>query len=113
MTAPSAPVSRGQIWWADLGLGEPKRVLVVSNNARHRQLGDAVVIRLTTKDKPALASIVRFEPEEMAEGTRCSALADDLWVLERRWFVQPVGALTPSQMRRVDEAIHAALDLSY
>jgi len=106
-------VSRGQIWWADLGLGEDERVLVVSNNARHRQLGDAVVIRLTTKDEPELASIVRFEPEEMAEGTRCYALADDLWVLERRWFTRSVGALTPSQMRRVDEAIHAALDLSF
>lgn len=113
MATPSAPVTRGQIWWGDLNLGEHKRVVVVSNNARHRQLGDAVVIRLTTKDKPDLASIVRFEPEEMAEGTRCFALADDLWVLERRWFIRPIGALTPAQMRRVDEAIHAALDLSY
>ncbi|MFN8233432.1 MAG: type II toxin-antitoxin system PemK/MazF family toxin [Actinomycetota bacterium] len=107
------PCRAGRCWWADLGLGEDKRVLVVSNNARHRQLGDAVVIRLTTKDKPDLASIVRFEPEEMAEGTRCYALADDLWVLERRWFTRSVGALTPAQMRRVDEAIHAALDLSF
>jgi mRNA-degrading endonuclease toxin of MazEF toxin-antitoxin module len=104
---------RRQIWWADLGLEELKRVVVVSNNARHRQLGDAVVVRLTTKNKPALPSIVRFEPEEMAEGTRCYALADDLWVLQRRWFTRPIGALTPAQMRRVDEAIHVALDLSY
>ena len=111
--SPSAHVARGQIWWADLNLGDNKRMLIVSNNARHRQLGDAVAIRLTTKDKPDLASIVRFEPEEMAERTRCYALADDLWVLERRWLIRPIGALTPAQMRRVDQALHVALDLSY
>ena len=111
--APDAPVTRGQIWWADLNLDEDKRVLIVSNNARHRQLGDVVAIRITTKDKPDLPSIVRLEPAEMPDRTRCYALADDLWVLEKRWLTRPVGALTPPQMRRVDEALHAALDLSF
>ena len=113
MVAPDATVSRRQIWWADLNLGENKRVLVVSNNTRHRQLDDVIAIRLTTKDKPDLPSIVCFEPGEMSEGTRCYALADDPWVLEKRWLVRAIGALTPTQMVRVDAALYAALDLSY
>ena len=113
MVGADASVRRGQIWWADLNLGENKRVLVVSNNVRNRQLGDVIALRLTSKDKPDLPSIVRLEPEEMPDGSRSYVLADDPWVIEKKWLVRPIDALTPAQMRRVDAALHAALDLSY
>lgn len=111
MVAPDAPVSRGQIWYADLGLDEHKRVLVVSNNLRHRTLGDVVAIRLTTKDKPELPTIVRLEPLEVPDRSRSYALADDLWVIEKRHLVRLIGALTPGQMERVSAALRVALDL--
>ena len=111
MVAPDAAVLRGQIWYADLGLDEDKRVLIVSNNARHRQLGDVVAIRLTSKEKPDLPSIVRLEPSEMPDHSRSFALADDLWVIEKQWLQRPIGALTPAQMERVSDALRVALDL--
>jgi mRNA interferase MazF len=111
VVAPDTQVLRGQIWYADLGVGENKRVLVVSNNTRQRQLGDVVAIRLTSKDKPDLPSIVRFEPHEMPDRSRSYALADDLWVIEKRWLERPIGGLTPGQMERVSAALRVALDL--
>ncbi len=111
MVSPETQVLRGQIWYADLGFGENKRVLIVSNNARQRQLGDVVAIRLTSKDKPDLPSIVRLEPAEMPDRSRSYALADDLWVLEKKWLDRQIGGLTPGQMERVSAALRVALDI--
>jgi mRNA interferase MazF len=111
VVAPDAVVTRGQIWYADLGFGEDKRVLIVSNNARHRQLGDVVAIRVTSKDKPDLPSIVRLESNEMPDRSRSYALADDLWVVEKQYLRRQIGGLTPGQMERVNAALRVALDL--
>src|SRR3989304_1109982 len=72
-------VSRGQIWWVDVGLGEHKRFVVVSNNARNRQLQDVLGVRLTTAEKPDIPSIVGFGPGEVTDN-RCFAIADDIWL---------------------------------
>lgn len=111
MVAEDYPIARGQIWYADVGLGELKRCVVVSNNTRNRKLGDVLAVRLTSKDKPDLPSIVRFEDGEMAEPGRCHAVADDVWLLKKEWMDHAIGALTPSQLDRVSAALVAALDL--
>jgi mRNA interferase MazF len=108
MAGPS--VSRGQIWWVDVGLSENKRFVVVSNNARNRQLQDVLGVRLTTADKPDIPSIVGFEPGEVTDA-RCYAVADDIWLVRKEWLRDPLGALTPGQMQRVGDALRVALDI--
>lgn len=103
-------VTRGQIWWVDIGLDENKRFVVVSNNVRNRTLRDVVMVRLTTADKPDIPSIVEFAPGEISDD-RCFAVADDVWMIGKQWLRDCVGALTPRQMERVSHALRVALDL--
>lgn len=107
---PDVAVTRGQIWSVDIGLDQNKRFVVVSNNARNRALGDVVMVRLTTGDKPDIPSIVEFGAGEISE-SRCFAVADDVWMIGKQWLRDQVGALTPSQMERVSQALRVALDL--
>jgi mRNA interferase MazF len=101
---------RGQIWWADVGLGEPKRFIVVSNNARNRHLRDVLGVRMTTASKPDVPSIVDFRTGEV-DRSRSFAVADDIWPLPKDGLVERIGALSRGQMERVDDALRAALDL--
>ncbi|MEX0832692.1 MAG: type II toxin-antitoxin system PemK/MazF family toxin [Actinomycetota bacterium] len=107
---PSMP-SRGQIWWVRVpGLKENKRFVVVSNNDRNRKLRDVLGTRMTTREKPQIDSIVEFPPGT-ATDTRTFLVADDIAAIDKDALVQTVGALTPAQMSKVDEALKAALDL--
>jgi mRNA interferase MazF len=50
---------RGRVYGAVLpGVDGEKPYLVVSNNARNRQLPNVLAVRITTSDKPAMDSIV-------------------------------------------------------
>lgn len=109
--AVAAPPLRGQIWLADVGLDEAKRFLVISNNDRNDRLRDILGVRMTTARKPQAASIVEFRPGEVAR-ERCYAVADDIWPLSKANLVRHVGALTLSQMSRVENAIKAALGMA-
>ncbi|MGH7866772.1 MAG: type II toxin-antitoxin system PemK/MazF family toxin, partial [Candidatus Dormibacteraceae bacterium] len=89
-------------------LGE-KYYLAVSNNRRNMALETFLAIRLTTTSKPRLNSIVVL-------GTRDgpwvgSALADDVVEIYRDEVTRELGAFPPSTMRRIDDALRAALDL--
>ena len=108
---PDIAVTRGQIWWVDIGLDQNKRFVVVSNNARNRALGDVVMVRLTTADKPDIPSIVEFGAGEISE-SRCFAVADDVWMIGKRVVARPGGrSARLSQMERVSQALRVALDL--
>ena len=102
--------ARGQIWWAEVELGEAKRFVIVSNNPRNRTLRDVLGVRMTTAPKPSVPSIVAFKPGEV-DTAICYAVADDITPLDKAQLQRPVGALTPRQMRRVDVALVAALGL--
>jgi mRNA interferase MazF len=107
----SAPEAlRGQIWLADVGLSEPKRFVIVSNNARNRRLNEVLGARTTTAPKPALPSIVAFKAAEVAPEPTF-VVADDIWPLDKRDLIKRTGALSISQMRRLEQAIKAALAL--
>jgi mRNA-degrading endonuclease toxin of MazEF toxin-antitoxin module len=106
----TAVVARGQIWWADIGLSEKKRFVIVSNNVRNSKLQDVLGARITTANKPPIPSIVEFAPGEIDQ-PRCFVVADDIVPLLKEQLNQSVGALTPHQMQRVDDALRAALDL--
>jgi mRNA interferase MazF len=103
-------ILRGRIYGAVLTehLGE-KYYLAVSNNQRNAALDSFLAIRLTTSPKPALDSIITLGA---ADGPRTgSALADDVVEIYRDEVSRELGALPPSTMRRVDDALRVALSL--
>ena len=102
--------SRGQIWWADIGLSEKKRFVIVSNNVRNSKLRDVLGARITTANKPEIPSIVHFLAGEVSE-SECCVIGDDIAPLQKADLVQQIGALSPRQMQRVNDALKAALDL--
>lgn len=95
---------------AETDLGEAKRFVIVSNNVRNRKLRSVLGVRMTTVPKPDVASIAAFGPGEV-DAPACSAVADDIVYLEKVQLIRQVGALSPRQMERVDQALLAALDL--
>jgi mRNA interferase MazF len=99
---------RGQVILADIGLDEPTRFVVVSNNRRNAQLRSAIVVRTTTSNKPDLASMVTTDARD-PEAT--NILCDDLLEILDEEVLGVVGALSPATMARVDEGLRAALDL--
>jgi mRNA interferase MazF len=102
------PLSRGQVVLADLGLPEPKRFVVVSNNRRNRHLPQVLAARLTTTPKPAIPSIVALTT---GDGMTGSVVCDDIVEIYADEVRRVVGALTPTTMARVNEGLAAALDL--
>jgi mRNA interferase MazF len=103
-------IYRGRIYGAVLSerLGE-KYYLVVSNNRRNARLDSVLAIRLTTSAKPDLDSIVILSPTDGPWTGR--ALADDIVEVYRDEITRELGALPPVTMRRVEDALRAALDL--
>jgi mRNA interferase MazF len=100
---------RGQIYWAtfNAALGR-KPWLVVSNNARNRNLSDVLVARITTTPKPRTSSIVEIPAGECVTG---SILCDDIIAMYEDDKPELAGALSPGTMRDVDRALAAALGL--
>lgn len=107
---PPGVVTRGRIYGAVLSeeVGE-KYYLAVSNNARNRALDSFLALRLTTTSKPPLDSVVRLD---QSDGPWIGAfLADEITEVFRDEVTRELGALRPGTMRRVDQALRAALAL--
>lgn len=104
------PVLRGQVWLADVGLDDPKRFVIVSNNERNRRSRDVLGVRMTTAQEPSIPSVVESRPGDAGEA-RTYAVADDIVPLAKEDLVRPVGGLTRAQMSRIEGAIEAALAL--
>jgi mRNA interferase MazF len=99
---------RGQIVLADVGLDEPKRFVVVSNNSRNRALRSALVVRSTTSDKPDLPSIVKTGQGDPEVTT---ILCDDVMEIVDEEVLRVIGALSPATMARVEQGLRHALGL--
>jgi mRNA interferase MazF len=97
---------RGQVFRVDLGHG-PKPWLVVSNNARNRNLETVLAARITTTGKNAhIPTIVPLAGTDPLVGI---VLVDDLVQLYRDELDTPLGALSPSTMQQVSAALRIAL----
>jgi mRNA interferase MazF len=101
---------RGVIYAATLPhIGTEKYFVVVSNNARNRQLSTALAARITTTPKPpSLASIVEIGPDEPVRGRAC---CDDIELLYPEDCRAALGAFTPATMRRIATGLRAAFAL--
>ncbi len=102
------PVSRGQVIRADIGLDEPKLLLVVSNNRRNQNLPQVLAVRLTTSDKPQLPSIVELAHPEAFVGR---VVCDDIIEVYKDEAMKIIGALSPGAMQAVNIGLMAALGI--
>ena len=100
---------RGRVYGAVLteALGE-KPYLVVSNNRRNHALTTVLAVRITTRQKPDLSSIVETSPEDPVAGR---VLCDDIVELWPDEIRRDLGALSPATMKRVGDGLRAALGL--
>jgi mRNA interferase MazF len=101
---------RGRVVEANLGANIGRKpLLVISNNQRNRALGSALAARITTSDKPDLASIVTLDRADQPLVGR--VLCDDIVEVYADEVERDLGALSPGTMRRVDVGLKAALGL--
>lgn len=100
---------RGRVFMADLGedYGE-KPYVVVSNNARNRQLPSFLAVRITTSRKPPLPSIIELTADDLLAGR---VLCDDIVVLYREDLRRDLGSLGLPTMTRVGQGLRHALAL--
>ena len=88
----------------------PKPWLVVSNNARNRNLESVLAARITTTGKHAVVpTVVALTPSDPLVGC---VLCDDLVQLYRDELGKRVGAVSPPTIRAVAEGLRIALGLS-
>jgi mRNA interferase MazF len=99
---------RGQVIQADLGLDEPKLLVVVSNNRRNEHLGSVLCARLTTTAKPDLPSIVKLDHPEVFAGC---VVCDDIVEVFSDEVLAVRGGLTGVAMNAVGDGLRAALGL--
>ena len=102
------PLLRGQVVRANLGLDEPKLLVVVSNNRRNQHLPQVLAARLTTTAKPALPSIVELAPPEVFTGR---VVCDDILEVYENEVLDVPGAMSPRAMAAINVGLKAALDL--
>lgn len=97
---------RGQVYRVDLGHG-PKPWLVVSNNARNRNLDSVVAARVTTTLKNAqVPTVVPVSHDDPVTGV---VLCDDLVQLYSDELDDLVGTVGPQTMRTVSAGLRIAL----
>jgi len=102
----SVTALRRQVFRVDLGRGA-KPWLIVSNNARNRNLETVLAVRVTTTDKHAnVPTVVPLSPADSLTGY---VVVDDLIQLYRDELTVPLGAVSVQTMRAVSTAIRIAL----
>ena len=87
----------GQVWWADLGLDEHKRIAVVSENGWNELFSSVVGVRLsmsTRRDPGPGFPLVSERPRVVAVCGEVTSIHEDA-------LVEPVGTLLPAQMRAI------------
>jgi mRNA interferase MazF len=97
---------RGQVFRVELGHGA-KPWLVVSNNARNRNLETVLAARITTTSKHAAGpTVVALSSADPLVGY---VVVDDLVQLYRDELTVALGALSATTMRAVSDALRIAL----
>jgi mRNA interferase MazF len=114
---------RGEIWLADLEPALPgeadksRPVVVVSNDHSNEAVdilgrGVVTVVPLTSNTQRVLDFHVVAEPHESGLTRTSKAQPEQIRALSEKRFLRRLGALTPSRMWELDEAIALHLGLS-
>lgn len=97
---------RGQVFRVDLGHGG-KPWVVLSNNARNRNLDTVLAARITTTGKNAhIPTVVELGLGDPLVGY---VLVDDIAQLYHDELTEPLGALSPGTMTTISAALRIAL----
>ncbi|BDH56906.1 endoribonuclease MazF1 [Tsukamurella sp. PLM1] len=97
---------RGQVFRSDLGYGA-KPWVIVSNNARNRNLDTVLAARLSTTGKNAhIPTVVALSTADPLVGF---VLVDDLVQLYHDELTENVGTLSPQTMQKISAALRIAL----
>lgn len=100
------PAMRGQTFRVDLGHGG-KPWVVLSNNARNRNLDTVLAARITTTGKNArLPTVVTLTAADPLVGF---VLVDDIVQLYHDELTEALGVLTPATMHAISTALRIAL----
>jgi mRNA interferase MazF len=102
-------LTRGRVIWFELPEQGHKPGLVVSNNARNRNLRSALVVRITTSAKPDIPSIVPLGPAD--EPLVGKVLCDDIIEVYPEEVRRDGGAVSPATMRQVEDGLKHALGI--
>lgn len=101
------PIKRGDIWWIsfDPSIGgeirKTRPAVIISNNAANAVLNRIVVV-------PLISQTSRVYPSEaviQVEGKEAKAMADQITTASRERLRSRVGALSPSDVKAVEDAI--------
>lgn len=97
---------RGQVFRVDLGHGH-KPWVVLSNNARNRNLDTVLAARITTTSRSAhVPTVVALASADPLVGY---VLVDDIVQLYHDELIRPVGTLSPATMHQISTALRIAL----
>lgn len=97
---------RGQVYRVDLGYG-PKPWVVLSNNARNRNLDTVLAARITTTAKHAhVPTVVQLASGDPLVGF---VMVDDIVQLYHDELTESLGSLSPPTMLEISKALRIAL----
>lgn len=97
---------RSHVYRVDLGHG-PKPWVVLSNNARNRNLDTVLAARVTATAKHAhVPTVVQLASADPLVGF---VVVDDIVQLYRDELTEPLGALSPQTMNEISKALRIAL----
>lgn len=102
-------ITRGRVYWAQIGDQGEKPYLCVSNNTRNGRLDDFLAVRITTSRKPQLTSIVLLTSAD--HPLVGSVLCDDVLSIFRDEVRRDGGAVSLNTMLAVQIGLKAALGL--
>lgn len=100
-------VKRGEVWWVsfDAAVGgeirKTRPAVVVSNNAANSTLNRVVVVPLSSQ----IDKLYPSEAKVRVEGRDSKAMADQIATASKERLRDPIGSLSPGDLRAVENAI--------
>jgi mRNA interferase MazF len=106
-------VKRGEVWWVsfDPALGgeirKTRPAVVVSNNAANAVLNRVVVVPLSSQT----SKLYPGEAKVQVEGRESKAMADQIMTASKERLRSRLGALSPNDLRAVEDAVLVQLGI--
>ena len=106
-------VHRGQVWWTEIPRVGERPTLVVSADTLNRSLSEVTLARVTALERDrGLPTFVALDPNDVPElPERSYVLCHNVYTLPKEQLRRHAGALSPSRLVEVEDALRFALDL--